>query len=127
MKAGRPDEAVYWFYRGQLRYRIYLSAHPELPPDGEPAISASMNSMLGEPINRYAFGDISKLAATLGRVLAWHDANDDPFTPKAKFAAAHKQQRDGLAELRAKILAERGAIHEQRRKNGLPNRTQPAR
>ena len=122
VQAGKPDEAVYWFYRGQLRYRIYLRAHPDLPEDGDPAIFASLSSTLGEPINRYAFGDIPTLAATLDRVLAWHDGNDDPFTPKARFPAAHREVRKGLADMRSQMLAEQDTIRARRTQNGLPNR-----
>ena len=27
---GSKDDAVFWFYVGQIRYRFYLSAHPNL-------------------------------------------------------------------------------------------------
>lgn len=119
---GKPDEAIYWFYRGQLRARIYLRAHPDEPPDRAPAVFASLNDTLGGPVNEYAFGDIPALVTTLDRVLAWHAANDDPATPKARFAAAHEQVTSGMIDFRNKILADRNSIRKKRRQNGLPNR-----
>ena len=54
--------------------------HHLLRPDADPALFASLSEVVGRPINEYAFGDIPALAATIDRVLAWHAANDDPFT-----------------------------------------------
>ena len=38
---GKKDDAVFWFYLGQLRYRFHLAANPELDPPGDPALFAS--------------------------------------------------------------------------------------
>ena len=120
---GKRDEATYWFYRGQLRFRIHLAARPDLPEDGDPALFASLNEVAGRPVNEWAFGDVAGMAAILGRVLAWHAANDDPFTPKAQFPAAHMQVQAGLESFRAKVLADRDSIRAERTRNGLLNRT----
>lgn len=122
-REGKGDEATYWFYRGQLRARIHLAARPDLPPDGDPALFASLNETVGRPINQWAFGDVPGAVATIRRVLAWHSANDDPFTPKAQFPAAHVRVHAGLEGLVAKMLADQDRIREQRKANGLPNRT----
>ena len=121
-QAGKQDEAVYWFYRGQLRCRIYLLAHPDLKPDGDPALFASMNATVGEAVNEYAFGDIPALLATIDRVLAWHAANDDPFTPKARYPEAHAGGLAGLKRLREEIVAQQDEIRAERRAKGSPNR-----
>ena len=39
--------AAFLFYLGQLRYRYYCAANPNLPPDGDRAIMASLNSTVG--------------------------------------------------------------------------------
>lgn len=121
--AGEQNEATYWFYRGQLRARIHLAARSDLPPDGDPALFASLNETIGRPINEWAFGDVPGAVATIRRVLAWHAANDDPFTPKAEFPAAHLRISGGLDDLAARMLADQDRIGEQRRANGLPNRS----
>jgi len=123
LRQGSPDEATYWFYRGQLRFRIYLLAHPEEPPDRGRALFSSFQEVIGGPVNRYAFGDIPALVKVYDQVLAWHAANDEPSVPKALYPAAHEQARSGLERLRDRVIAERDGIREQRTKNGLPNRT----
>ena len=122
LRDGKPGEATYWLYRGQLRFRVHLLAHPDLRPDGDPALFASLSESVGRPINEYAFGDVTELAATIDQVLAWHASNDDPFTPKLQYAAAHASVRAGLERLRAYILANRETIRAQRQTRGLPNR-----
>jgi hypothetical protein len=122
-RQGDREQAVFLFYRGQLRARIHLAARPELPRDGDPALFASLSEAVGRPINEWAFGDIPALAGILDRVLAWHAANDDPFTPKSRFGAAHAEVRRGLAGLRRQIVAEQESIRAQRRANGLANRS----
>ena len=121
-RAGQRTEAAYWFYRGQFRARVHLLARPDLPPSGDRAAFGALNETLGRPINEWLFGSIPEALAVMDRVLAWHAAEDDPFTPKAGFPAAHAATRAGLAQLRARTAAEADAIRRQRAANGLPNR-----
>jgi hypothetical protein len=93
---GRQDEAVFWFYAGQLRYRFHLSANPGLPPSGDPALFASLSQVIGQPLNEYAFGDLEQLTATIDKVLAWDERTDNGFTSKATHAAALTDVRGGL-------------------------------
>ncbi len=116
------DEAVYWFYVGQLRWRFDLLARPDQKPDEGPALFGSMMEVFGEPLNKYAFGDIPKLVATWDEVLAWDAAHDNGYTSKTRYAAAWMKSRDGLKGLRAKTLADRAEIERKRAENGLENR-----
>jgi hypothetical protein len=55
--AGKKDDAVFWFYAGQLRYRVYLVMNKDkLEPSGDPALFASLSEEIGRPLNKYAFG-----------------------------------------------------------------------
>lgn len=121
--AGRQDEAVFWFYAGQLRYRIHLTCRPDLKPDGDPALFGALSESVGRPINEYAFGDVPALATTLDRVLAWDEATPNGFTPKSACADAIADIRTGLAALRDQVLTSQDEIKREREKNGLPNRT----
>lgn len=123
VKAGRMDDAVFWFYVGQLRWRFDLAAHPEQDPTGGPALLASLMDVLGTPINAYAFGDIPRLTAVWDAVLAWDAAHDNGSTSKTRYAAAWEKQRAGLRSLRADTLARRAEIERTRVENGLANRT----
>jgi hypothetical protein len=120
--AGARDEAVFWFYAGQLRYRFHLAASPDLSSSGDPALFASFSEVLGRPINEYAFGDLAQLAATIDKVLAWDERTDNGFTSKTAAAAAWKENRDGLGKMREYILASGDEIRAQRKQNGLENR-----
>lgn len=115
---GQRDDATFWFYLGQLRYRAYLSANPGLDPSGEPAVFASLLDGLGPQINGWAFGDIPQLAATIDRVLAYDAQNHDPTLPAPVVA----EIRTGLEEMRDTILAQEAEIRATRELNGLENR-----
>ncbi len=121
-KAGNKDEAVFWFYAGQLRYRFHLKASPNLDSSGDPALFTSLFEVIGRPINEYAFGDITTLAKTIQRVLDWDDRTANNFTSKSKNATALKAIRDGLSSMRSEIEASKEQIYRQRESNGLKNR-----
>jgi len=116
---GTKDEAVFWFYLGQLRYRFYLKASKNLDPSGDPALFASLSEVVGRPLNEYAFGDIPKLAETIDKVLEWDETHDNGFTPKQGNEELLKSIRDGLAGLKDKILTDQERIKAQRKQNGL--------
>ncbi len=119
---GRRDDAVRWLYVAQLRSRFRLATAPSLPPDGEPALYASLNESVGRPINEWAVGDVDGLAARMGEALDWDPAHANVFTLKEPHAAALEKVRGGLVELRASVLARKNGIRRQRLANGLENR-----
>lgn len=116
---GNRDDAVFWFYVGQIRYRSYLITNPNLNPSGDPAVFSSLFNAMGPAINGYAFGDIPQLMKTIDRALEWDAKNPDSFTPKSK---KRDEIRDGLSKMKAQIAAQRDEIRAQRTKNGLENR-----
>ena len=120
--ASRRDEAVFWFYAGQLRYRIRLSCHSNLRHDIEPALFGSLQETVGRPINEYGFGDLPSLPATLERVLAWDATTHNGFEPKASCAAPIAREREGLGRLIREVRENGDDIRRQRAANGLPNR-----
>ena len=120
--ANRKEEAVYWLYAGQLRYRIRLACHPDLAPDTEPALFGSLQETVGRPINEYGFGDPPAMAATLDRALAWDAATHNGFEPRAACAAAIAQNREGMGQLITHLRTNAAEIRRERAANGLPNR-----
>ncbi len=66
----KKDDAMFWFYAGQLRGRIDANICADISVAG--AIGA-LNDKFGTPINRYAFKDIPKLTNTVEKVLAWEE------------------------------------------------------
>lgn len=121
-KAGDRDEAAFWFYAGQLRYRVHLAARPNLPPDKDPAVFASMNATLGQQINEYIAGDPAAWEAVIQRALDWDARTPNHFTPKARYASAYRNIRSGLEEMRAYIHANHDLIRRERAAAGLENR-----
>lgn len=119
---GRRDDAVFLYYLGQLRWRVYLDANPTLPPDGDAAIFASLSDMAGSIINEYAGGDIPTWARIMQAVLDYDRAHPDRFTAKTATPQVRDKIRKGLAELRDHVLAQAGTFRAERAKQGLENR-----
>jgi len=117
--AATKEEAVFWFYVGQIRYRYYLAANPDLPPDGDPAVFTSFAEVIGRPINEYAGGVPDVWIAQMNRALEWDATHDNGFTPKTKSPEKYRQVRAGLVALRDRMAAMKDKIPELRRKNGL--------
>lgn len=67
---GRKEEAMFWFYAGQLRGTI--DANICADKSARAAIGA-LNEKFGTPINQYAVKDIPKLTNTVERVIEWDE------------------------------------------------------
>lgn len=116
------DEAVFWYYAGQLRARFHIVANPSLPPSGDPALFGSLNSVVGPIINAYAFGDLKAMHDVIDKVLAWDKSTPNEFTSKEKFEAGWNDTRSGMLELQKYLDENAEDIRKQRTANGLPNR-----
>jgi hypothetical protein len=121
-ESGQKDEAVFWFYAGQLRYRFHLQSNPKLDPSGDPALFGSLSEVVGRPLNEYAFGDLPALRATITKVLIWDQKTANGFTSKTEHAAEWQSIRDGLQQLDAYLGENTASIKQQREANGLKNR-----
>lgn len=110
---GRKDEAVKWYYAGQLRGRVAAGLDPD--PSRNNALLASLNYGLGKPINDYAKSDKENWGEQIDAALAWDKANPLPNSPKAvigisdvawdsaNFQAVYTQVREGLAQMRKSL------------------------
>jgi hypothetical protein len=107
---GDKFEAAFLFYLGQLRYRYYVNANPEVTEDGDKAILASLNSIYGEEINFYLGGHLDKYIVVLDSVLAWDKRHEFEYFPKKKNPAKHKEILDGLLDFRKYILKNKDEI-----------------
>ncbi|HVQ08684.1 MAG TPA: hypothetical protein VMS43_09640 [Allosphingosinicella sp.] len=121
-EANRKDEAVFYFYAGQLRYRVRLACHPNLAPDTEPALFGSLQETVGRRINEHAGADPRAWTATMERALAWDAATHNGFEPKAPCRAAIADQRSGMGGLIAHVRQNEAQIRRDRAAAGLPNR-----
>ncbi|MBI2213629.1 MAG: hypothetical protein HYU52_08275 [Acidobacteria bacterium] len=120
--AGRKEEATFWLYAGQLRYRFHIEAHPEPDPAKDKEVFAAMTQQIGGPINQWAFGDIAMLEKTLADVLAWDEKSPNAITSKKDFAETWQKTRTGMKGYSAYIHDNAEQIRAQRSKNGWENR-----
>lgn len=110
LDAGRKDDAVFWFYEGQLRWRaLMLTSNPDVEPivNGEQDHFKVLFADIGPDINYYAHGDIPGLLKTIDRVLAWDASHPDDFTPAGKTKDAVRSE---LTKYETWILAHQDAI-----------------
>jgi hypothetical protein len=120
--AGRKDDAVMWFYAGQLRFRYHLKANPSLPRDGEPALMVSLNATVGQTINEWAGGSPRQWADSIQKALDWDAKSPNPVTPKEQYGAALADMRSGLTDLAQQIRTSEDTIRTKRKSRGLENR-----
>lgn len=121
-REGAREDAVFWFYAGQIRYRFHLTVRPDLPPDGDPALFGSLTDTVGQEINGWAGGDTQLWARQMQRALDWDAQTDNGFTSKTAYGAQWQQIRAGLAGLIAQVRSSRDEIRSRRKDNGLPFR-----
>jgi len=119
---GKKDDAIFWFYVGQLRYRFHLRANPNLEPSGDPALFGSLSATIGQKLNEYAGGNVKDWVKAIDRALKWDADTENGFTSKKKFAAAYEEIRAGLKKMRDQVESQSDFIREQRKKAGLETR-----
>jgi len=117
------NEATFYFYLGQLRFRFHLAANPNLRKGEDGALFGSLSETLGSRINEWAFGDLRQLVITFDKVLDWDDFHENGFTSKAEYEARWNEIRQGLFELCEHVRLNVDQIRAERTKNGLENRT----
>jgi len=70
LEQGKKDEAVFWFYAGQLRGRIDANICADKTAV---AIIDALNQKFGPPINQYTSTNLSQLTNVVERVLVWEE------------------------------------------------------
>ena len=118
----KRDDAVFWFYVGQLRYRVHLQSNPNLDPSGDPALFGSLNATVGQIINEYAGGDPKMWVKQMNRALDWDARNNNGFTSKRKNKVKYEETREGLKKLISNIESSIDEVRKQREANGLEDR-----
>jgi len=119
--AGKRVQAGCVMYRGQFRARLLLLANPDQPPDGGPALFASLSETVARPINQWLGGDRDDWIAAMTCARKWAAENDDPDYPRRRYGKVHADVLAGLDALIASIPP-RPTLRAQRRAAGLPNR-----
>lgn len=118
---GEKDEAVFWFYAGQLRLRILASVSTD--PTGAPALLGALQEILGPSINQHAGENVDMWAETITKVLEWDAVTPNNEKPEGVseevWTLAIQENRKGLEQLREHILTNREELQKEREANGL--------
>jgi hypothetical protein len=104
-QAGRKDEALQWFYAGQLRYRFLRKAVPGSNATGGAALFDSLQEEFGPPINHYGMSNPPNWVKQIDAALQWDASNPNGYTSKTRYAHQLHDVRDGLVNFRAYIVA----------------------
>jgi len=112
---GKKDDAVFWFYAGQLRTRYQLVF--EKGDRGQ--LLTVMMMTVGAPINNYAFQDVPNLNRILERVLEWDKTAPNSFRERPHSEAEEQKIASiyaGMHDLQGKIIAEQTDLEAKARK-----------
>jgi hypothetical protein len=104
-QAGRKDQALQWFYAGQLRYRFLLKAVPGSESAGGAPLFDSLLEEFGPPLNHYGASDPTNWVKQIDAALQWDASNPNGYTSKTRYARQLHDARDGLVNFRAYIVA----------------------
>ena len=104
-RAGKKDQALQWFYAGQLRYRFLRSALPAGESSGSAALFDSLQDEFGPPINHYAASDPQNWVKQIDAALEWDKSHPNGYTSKTRYAHQLHEVRNKLVDFRAYIVA----------------------
>jgi hypothetical protein len=103
----KKEEALFWLYVGELRFRFAMNAEPD-ETIGWLGLLGALENRYGEPIWKWASGDVENSVRSIDDALKWDAANDNAFTSKKEHADALRKTRDWLKDRRRAILQDRG-------------------
>ena len=118
---GEKDEAVVFYYVGQIRYRAYintLAAPKDLP---EVKLYESLKAELGDDLNEYAARNLDNWLSLIDRALQWHRENPNEFLPKDDYSLLYELMIYNFDKLRDYIANNKQLIRKQRAEKGLVN------
>ncbi|NVK21210.1 MAG: hypothetical protein HWD86_01715 [Kangiellaceae bacterium] len=97
---GKKDDAIRWFYIGQIRYRAYLLANLNLDPSGDKALFNSLFQQIGPQINKYAAQNKSKWLNLIDEAIQWHSNNEYETLPQKNNEDIYIEALKGIEELK---------------------------
>jgi hypothetical protein len=103
-RQGQKDDAAFWYYVGQLRYRfLVLAKAKNSEPSDEPAHFWLLSESVGQSIYEQADRRSRALIRALDRALAWDLEQPNGYTSKGAFSAEHERARQEMLALRERI------------------------
>jgi hypothetical protein len=103
-RQGNKEEAAFWYYVGELRYRLFLLTKAKSSEFGdESAHFWFLSQSVGQSIYEHADRHSGQLTRAIDRALAWDMEQPNGYTPKSEFRAQHERVRQELLGLRQRI------------------------
>ena len=93
------QDAIFWFYVAQLRFRFHLAVNPNLPPSGDPALFASLQHGLGSVLNQAAAQNPEQWIHLIKLARKWDQDQPNDFTSKSTFKGEHHEVVSGMDQL----------------------------
>ena len=97
------NEASFIYYLGLMRYRYFNSVNPKYQASGDGAVLASMQYVMGEPINMYLKTDVDNFISIIKMTIKYYETNDFVFYSKTKNEDNFVSQTKGYKELVTKL------------------------
>ncbi len=119
---GKKDEAVMWYYVGELRYRFLLGTGGKEAVNEDQGMFALFRSTVGKQVLEWAGGSPTDWAKAIDAALKWDDTYPDPLVSKLKYFKEYAANHREAMKQRDQILADADKIREQRTARGLANR-----
>ncbi|WP_026713594.1 hypothetical protein [Flavobacterium daejeonense] len=116
-KDGNLNESALLFYVGQLRYRYYILAHPDTKPDGDKAIFASLQNVLGKEINYKLGENVDNYIKILEAIIDYSNENDYQFYSKKESPENYKKVIEGLIKLKNYVITNKEQFIARRKEN----------
>lgn len=101
---GDKDDALFWYYVGEIRSRFYLAANPNLSKSGDPGLLASLHQSVGSVIVEWGRTVPNVSAKQLRRALDWDASNDNGFTSKSSHRKLWQDTRGQFDEIEAQLV-----------------------
>jgi hypothetical protein len=110
-RSGRKDDAAFWYYVGQLRYRFLVLAKARVSQSSdEQAHFWLLTESVGQSIYEQADRRSAALIRALDRALAWDLEEPNGYTSKSTFSAEHERARQEMLALRERIKVDPGGL-----------------
>jgi hypothetical protein len=107
----QKDEAAFWYFVGDLRYRASILARGQGPDASEEQyhfwfVSQSVGQAIFESANHHP----SVLVKAIDRALVWDREQPNGYTSKVQFGAEYERARQELLALEQRIKEGRGPV-----------------
>ena len=103
-RVAQKDEAAFWYYVGELRYRAWLYTKPKGTDASEEQYHFwFLSQSVGQSIYENADQRSAILINAIDRALAWDREQPNGYTSKTEFKAQYERARQELLALRERI------------------------